>query len=37
DLTHPHVAEEIPMIVDDLLQLVPKLMTKVDSLEKELK
>ncbi|GJR99041.1 reverse transcriptase domain-containing protein [Tanacetum coccineum] len=37
DLTHPHVAEERTMTVDDLLQLVPKLITKVDSLEKELK
>ncbi|GKC82774.1 hypothetical protein Tco_1138491, partial [Tanacetum coccineum] len=37
DPTHPHVAEERTMIVDDLLQLVPKLITKVDSLEKELK
>ncbi|GJZ38809.1 ribonuclease H-like domain-containing protein, partial [Tanacetum coccineum] len=37
DPTHPHVAEERPMTVDDLLQLVPKLITKVDSLEKELK
>ncbi|GJQ93027.1 hypothetical protein Tco_0004166 [Tanacetum coccineum] len=37
DPTHPHVAEERTMTVDDLLQLVPKLITKVDSLEKELK
>ncbi|GJR71559.1 hypothetical protein Tco_0083924 [Tanacetum coccineum] len=37
DPTHPHVAEERPMTVEDLLQLVPKLITKVDSLEKELK
>ncbi|GJQ99484.1 hypothetical protein Tco_0522469 [Tanacetum coccineum] len=37
DPTHLHVAEERPMTVDDLLQLVPKLITKVDSLEKELK
>ncbi|GJU48615.1 putative ribonuclease H-like domain-containing protein [Tanacetum coccineum] len=37
DLTHPPVAEERTMTVDDLLQLVPKLITKVDSLETELK
>ncbi|GJW58935.1 hypothetical protein Tco_0105666 [Tanacetum coccineum] len=37
DPTHPHVAEERTMTVDDLLQLVPKLITKVDSLETELK
>ncbi|GKC92597.1 hypothetical protein Tco_1158039, partial [Tanacetum coccineum] len=37
DPTHPHVAEKRPMTVVDLLQLVPKLITKVDSLEKELK
>ncbi|GKE32987.1 hypothetical protein Tco_1452309, partial [Tanacetum coccineum] len=37
DPAHPHVAEERTMTVDDLLQLVPKLITKVDSLEKELK
>ncbi|GJU40539.1 hypothetical protein Tco_1193496 [Tanacetum coccineum] len=37
DPTHPHVAEERTMIVDDLLQLVPNLITKVDSLETELK
>ncbi|GKF48768.1 hypothetical protein Tco_0142019 [Tanacetum coccineum] len=37
DPTHPHVAKERPMTVDDLLQFVPKLITKVDSLEKELK
>ncbi|GJS94556.1 hypothetical protein Tco_0801524 [Tanacetum coccineum] len=36
DPTHPHVAEERTMTMDDLLQLVPKLITKVDSLEKEL-
>ncbi|GJX97623.1 hypothetical protein Tco_0353421 [Tanacetum coccineum] len=35
--THPHVAEERTMTVDDLLQLVPKLITKVDSLETKLK
>ncbi|GKF27114.1 hypothetical protein Tco_0083008, partial [Tanacetum coccineum] len=32
-----HMTEERTMIVDDLLQLVPKLMTKVDSLENEQK
>ncbi|GJX09164.1 hypothetical protein Tco_0199023 [Tanacetum coccineum] len=37
DPTHPHVAEERTMTVDDLLQLVPKLITKVDSLETKLK
>ncbi|GJS30862.1 hypothetical protein Tco_0491482 [Tanacetum coccineum] len=37
DPTHPHVAEERTITVDDLLQLVPMLITKVDSLEKELK
>ncbi|GJT28066.1 hypothetical protein Tco_0908341 [Tanacetum coccineum] len=37
DPTHPHVAEERTMTVDDLLQLVPTLITKVDSLKKELK
>ncbi|GKE42236.1 hypothetical protein Tco_1469520, partial [Tanacetum coccineum] len=37
DSTHPHMAEERTMIVDDLLQLVPKLISKVDSLETELK
>ncbi|GJY90077.1 ribonuclease H-like domain-containing protein [Tanacetum coccineum] len=37
DSMHLHVAEEKPITVDDLLQLVPKLITKVDSLEKELK
>ncbi|GJR93755.1 hypothetical protein Tco_0265929 [Tanacetum coccineum] len=34
DPTHPHVAEERTMSVDDLLQLVPKLITKVDSLNR---
>ncbi|GJV61109.1 putative ribonuclease H-like domain-containing protein [Tanacetum coccineum] len=34
--THSYVAEERTMSVDDLLQLVPKLLTKVDSLETEL-
>ncbi|GJY63605.1 putative ribonuclease H-like domain-containing protein [Tanacetum coccineum] len=33
---HSHVAEERTMSVDDLLQLVPKLLTQVDSLETEL-
>ncbi|GKD37020.1 hypothetical protein Tco_1257227, partial [Tanacetum coccineum] len=37
DPTHLHVAEERTMTVDDLLQLVPMLIKKVDSLEKELK
>ncbi|GKF17348.1 hypothetical protein Tco_0062266, partial [Tanacetum coccineum] len=37
DPTYPHVAEERTMIVDDLFQLVPKLITKVDSLETKLK
>ncbi|GJS14981.1 hypothetical protein Tco_0409453 [Tanacetum coccineum] len=37
DPTHPHVTEERTMTVDDLLQLVPKLIKKVDSLETELK
>ncbi|GJX91952.1 uncharacterized mitochondrial protein-like protein [Tanacetum coccineum] len=36
DPTHPYVAEERTMTVDDLLQLVPKLITKVDTLETEL-
>ncbi|GKA58225.1 hypothetical protein Tco_0757413 [Tanacetum coccineum] len=35
--THPHVAEARTMTVDDLLHLVHKLITKVDSLETELK
>ncbi|GJS14526.1 hypothetical protein Tco_0408998 [Tanacetum coccineum] len=34
DPTHPHVAEERSMSMDDLLQLVPKLITKVDSLNR---
>ncbi|GJS72884.1 hypothetical protein Tco_0705725 [Tanacetum coccineum] len=37
DPTHPHVAEERNMTIDDLLQLVPKLITKVDNLKTELK
>ncbi|GJS99321.1 hypothetical protein Tco_0820491 [Tanacetum coccineum] len=37
DPTQPHMAKERTMTVDNLLQLVPKLIKKVDSLEKELK
>ncbi|GJU43981.1 hypothetical protein Tco_1201247 [Tanacetum coccineum] len=37
DLTHPHVPEARTMTVEDLLHLVPNLITKVDSLETELK
>ncbi|GJR58224.1 hypothetical protein Tco_1500386 [Tanacetum coccineum] len=37
DPTHPHVPEARTMTVEDLLHLVPKLITKVDSLETELK
>ncbi|GJR14999.1 hypothetical protein Tco_0797651 [Tanacetum coccineum] len=37
DPTHPHVAEERTMTVDDLLQLVPKLITKVKKMEDVLK
>ncbi|GKF13821.1 hypothetical protein Tco_0055283, partial [Tanacetum coccineum] len=37
DPTHPHVPEARPMTVEDLLHLVPNLITKVDSLETELK
>ncbi|GJU59285.1 hypothetical protein Tco_1237051 [Tanacetum coccineum] len=37
DLTHPHGPEARTMIVEDLLHLVPNLITKVDSLETELK
>ncbi|GJT55107.1 ribonuclease H-like domain-containing protein [Tanacetum coccineum] len=37
DPTHPHVPEARTMIVEDLLHLVPNLITKVDSLEIELK
>ncbi|GKA30616.1 hypothetical protein Tco_0716921 [Tanacetum coccineum] len=37
DPTHPNVAEARTMTVDDLLHLVPKLITKVDSLETGLK
>ncbi|GKA34513.1 hypothetical protein Tco_0720942 [Tanacetum coccineum] len=33
DPTHPYVAEERTMTVDDLLQLVPKFIKRVDSLE----
>ncbi|GJV70412.1 hypothetical protein Tco_1490407 [Tanacetum coccineum] len=35
--THPHVAEERTMSVDNLLQLVPKLLTKVKKIEDALK
>ncbi|GJZ65516.1 hypothetical protein Tco_0622212, partial [Tanacetum coccineum] len=37
DPTHPHVPEARTITVDDLFHLVPKLITKVDSLETELK
>ncbi|GKD08746.1 hypothetical protein Tco_1188431 [Tanacetum coccineum] len=37
DPTHPHVPEARTIIVEDLLHLVPNLITKVDSLETELK
>ncbi|GJW82947.1 hypothetical protein Tco_0156092 [Tanacetum coccineum] len=37
DPTHPHVPEARTMTVEDLLHLVPKLITKVNSLETELK
>ncbi|GJS83836.1 gag-pol polyprotein [Tanacetum coccineum] len=37
DPTHPHVPEARTMKVEDLLHLVPNLITKVDSLETELK
>ncbi|GJR92198.1 hypothetical protein Tco_0264372 [Tanacetum coccineum] len=37
DPTHPHVPEARTIKVEDLLHLVPKLITKVDSLETELK
>ncbi|GJX45949.1 hypothetical protein Tco_0262625, partial [Tanacetum coccineum] len=37
DPTHPHVAEATTMTMDDLLHLVPKLISKVDSLETKLK
>ncbi|GJW73548.1 hypothetical protein Tco_0132918 [Tanacetum coccineum] len=37
DPTHPHVPEARTMTVEDLLHLVPNLITKVDSLEAELK
>ncbi|GJW38598.1 hypothetical protein Tco_0064443 [Tanacetum coccineum] len=36
DPTHPHVAEERTMTVDDLLQLVPKLITKAEEFLTEL-
>ncbi|GJZ17409.1 putative ribonuclease H-like domain-containing protein [Tanacetum coccineum] len=35
--THTHKAETWHMLVDDLFQLVPQLMTRIDSLEKDLK
>ncbi|GJU39179.1 hypothetical protein Tco_1192136 [Tanacetum coccineum] len=35
DPAHPHVAEERTMSVDDLLQLVPKLLTKGRNLQEE--
>ncbi|GJX04936.1 retrovirus-related pol polyprotein from transposon TNT 1-94, partial [Tanacetum coccineum] len=37
DPTHPHVPEARTMTVEDLLHLVPNLITKVESLETELK
>ncbi|GKD48562.1 hypothetical protein Tco_1277538, partial [Tanacetum coccineum] len=37
DPIHPHVPESRTMTVEDLLYLVPKLLTKVNSLEIELK
>ncbi|GJT13606.1 hypothetical protein Tco_0860648 [Tanacetum coccineum] len=37
DPTHPHVLEARNLIVEDLLHLVPNLITKGDSLEIELK
>ncbi|GJU24871.1 putative ribonuclease H-like domain-containing protein [Tanacetum coccineum] len=37
DPTHPHMPEARTIKVEDLLHLVPKLITKVDSLETELK
>ncbi|GJZ68860.1 hypothetical protein Tco_0632410 [Tanacetum coccineum] len=37
DPTHPHVAEERTMTVNDLFQLLSNLITKVGSLDKELK
>ncbi|GKE33134.1 hypothetical protein Tco_1452456 [Tanacetum coccineum] len=37
DPTHPHVPEARTMTMEDLLHLVPNLITKVDSLETELK
>ncbi|GJZ39485.1 putative ribonuclease H-like domain-containing protein [Tanacetum coccineum] len=35
--THTHEAETVHMSVDDLFQLVPQLMTRIESLEKDLK
>ncbi|GJV38758.1 hypothetical protein Tco_1417198 [Tanacetum coccineum] len=37
DPTHPHVSEDRALTVEDLLHMVPTLITKVDSLEIELK
>ncbi|GJS11513.1 hypothetical protein Tco_0368309 [Tanacetum coccineum] len=37
DPTHPHIPEARTMTVEDLLHLVPNLITKVDSLETKLK
>ncbi|GKB77581.1 hypothetical protein Tco_0944476 [Tanacetum coccineum] len=37
DSTHPHMPEARTMTVEDLLHLVPNLITKVDSLETKLK
>ncbi|GKF69958.1 hypothetical protein Tco_0203015, partial [Tanacetum coccineum] len=37
DPTHPHVPEARTMTVEDLLHLLPNLITKVDSLEIKLK
>ncbi|GJU99353.1 hypothetical protein Tco_1328624 [Tanacetum coccineum] len=37
DPTHPHMPEASTMTVEDLLHLVPNLITKVDSLKTELK
>ncbi|GJZ25919.1 hypothetical protein Tco_0570172 [Tanacetum coccineum] len=35
--THTHEAETGHMLVDDIFQLVPQLMSRIDSLEKDLK
>ncbi|GJX88280.1 hypothetical protein Tco_0340294 [Tanacetum coccineum] len=37
DHSHPHASEAISLTVEDLLRMVPTLITKVDSLETELK